>query len=483
MAMNKAEPIFQPGSDDGAVTPGQSVTAWLTASVLVGYCCTALYAALNCRGLYADASHYLLKIAEKDYFHLYDPPRQSLQILRQAAVVFLRRKTDMGLFELGQVFSLSMLLLPTALCGLCWLILPSERKSWIIFPLLGLLAGVSASSFAAIGEGALAASYLWPLLFLFLFRVDRVVFQIGFLLACIPVFFLHEASFIFMFVFLFACVRKYLTVKTAAERGFAVLCVVLFLAIIVFEIRWIIHPVNVVNRIGYTYELRRLGFVTRNDRWNLPLISGAIALVLLTGTAILRLKATKPIASQATVLTTVIFVAWAVVAAAIPWASDVTFAPYAQYVARNHALFVGALLATAAVITLDKKIQLETWLTPAAFILIWALACAQYSWDVASTQQWRSYISDVRARLAASDGLINFEQALALGDAKKNELWRVMAFGWTVPSLSIVLQSGSSVRSIIGAPAGRWQPFDPSNLNDLPKIRGVDYSPYLRAMR
>ena len=259
MAMNKAEPIFQPGSDDGAVTPGQSVTAWLTASVLVGYCCTALYAALNCRGLYADASHYLLKIAEKDYFHLYDPPRQSLQILRQAAVVFLRRKTDMGLFELGQVFSLSMLLLPTALCGLCWLILPSERKSWIIFPLLGLLAGVSASSFAAIGEGALAASYLWPLLFLFLFRVDRVVFQIGFLLACIPVFFLHEASFIFMFVFLFACVRKYLTVKTAAERGFAVLCVVLFLAIIVFEIRWIIHPVNVVNRIGYTYELRRLG--------------------------------------------------------------------------------------------------------------------------------------------------------------------------------------------------------------------------------
>src|SRR5205085_10494756 len=112
--------------------------AWLTATVLVGYCCTSFYAALNCRGLYADASHYLLKIAEKEYFHLYDPPRKTLQILRQAAVVFLRRETNIGLFELGQAFSLSMLLLPTLLCGLCWLILPPERKSWIIFPLLGL---------------------------------------------------------------------------------------------------------------------------------------------------------------------------------------------------------------------------------------------------------------------------------------------------------------------------------------------------------
>src|SRR5207248_996559 len=149
-----------------------------------------------------------------EYFHLYDPPRKTLQILRQAAVVFLRRETNLGLFELGQAFSLSMLLLPTLLCGLCWLILPPERKSLIIFPLLGLLAGVSASSFAAIGEGALAASYLWPLLFLFLFRVDRLIFQIVFLLFCLPVFFLHEASFIFMFVFLFACVPKFLAANS-----------------------------------------------------------------------------------------------------------------------------------------------------------------------------------------------------------------------------------------------------------------------------
>src|SRR5437868_2655006 len=191
---NSASLSIAPSDHEVGLRKESQVTvAWLTGTVLAGYCCTNFYAALNCRGLYADASHYLLKIAEKEYFHLYDPPRKTLQILRQAAVVFLRRETNLGLFELGQAFSLSMLLLPTLLCGLCWLILPPERKSWIIFPLLGLLAGVSASSFAAIGEGALAASFLWPLFFLFLFRVDRPVFQIVFLLLCLPVFFLHEA--------------------------------------------------------------------------------------------------------------------------------------------------------------------------------------------------------------------------------------------------------------------------------------------------
>jgi hypothetical protein len=113
-----------------------------------------------------------------------------------------------------------MLLLPIVLCALCWPILPQERKSWVIFPLLGLLAGASASNFAAIGEGAIAASYLWPLLFLFLFRVEHLIFQIVFLLLCIPALLLHEAAFPFMLVFLFACVGKYLAANIRAEGIF-----------------------------------------------------------------------------------------------------------------------------------------------------------------------------------------------------------------------------------------------------------------------
>jgi hypothetical protein len=483
-AMSNAELISAAPDDNEAGLHNQSqiAVAWLTATVLVGYCCTSIYAGLNCRGLYADASHYLLKIAEEKHFHLYGPPRTTVQVLGQAAVVFLRRETNLELFELGQVFSLSLLLVPVTLCGLCWVILPAKRKSWIVFPLLSLLTGVSASNFAPINEGALAASYLWPLLFLFFFHTDRPLLQIVFLLLCIPALFLCEAAFVFMSVFLFACVRKISKASTRSERIFLNLCAILFVLIIAYEIYWIIRPFNATNRDRYVFTLLNLSFVVQDGRWNLQLLTGLIALVFLAA-MIVRPESEERLASGATLTTTLMFIFWAVAAALVPWASDATFSPYSQFVARNHALFVGSILAAGAVITFEKKISERMWLAPATLIVIAALACAQFSWDVAATQRWRAYMTDVRDRLAASDGLISWEQALASGDAKKNEIWRAMGFGWTMPSLSLVLQSGSPVHSIIAAPEGtRWQPFDPANLNDLPRIRGVDYTPYLRAM-
>jgi len=59
----------------------QIALAWLTASVLLGYCSVSSYAALNCRGLYGDASHFLLKIAERESFHLFDRQRRTVEIL------------------------------------------------------------------------------------------------------------------------------------------------------------------------------------------------------------------------------------------------------------------------------------------------------------------------------------------------------------------------------------------------------------------
>jgi hypothetical protein len=361
-------------------------------------------------------------------------------------------------------------------------ILPAKRKSWIVFPLLSLLTGVSASNFAPINEGALAASYLWPLLFLFFFHTDRPLLQIVFLLLCIPALFLYEAAFVFMSVFLFACVRKISKASTRSERIFLNLCAILFVLIIAYEIYWIIRPFNATNRDRYVFTLLNLSFVVQDGRWNLPLLTGLIALVFLAAMMV-RPESEERLASGATLPTTLMFIFWAVAAALVPWASDATFSPYPQLVARNHALFVGSILAAGAVITFEKKIPERMWLAPATLVVIAALACAQFSWDVAATQRWRAYMTDVRGRLAASDGLISWEQAFGSGDAGKSEVWRAMGFGWTMPSLSLVLQSGSPVHSIIAAPEGtRWQPFDPANLDDLPRIRGVDYTPYLRAM-
>ena len=101
-------------------------------------------------------------------------------------------------------------MVPVILCALCWPILPDNRKAWIVFPILSLVAGSAASTFAAIGEGAISASYLWPLFFLFLFRTRHPGSRIIFLILCVPAFFLHEVAFLFMLVFLFACAWRYI---------------------------------------------------------------------------------------------------------------------------------------------------------------------------------------------------------------------------------------------------------------------------------
>ena len=158
------------------------------------YVLTSLHAALHYRGLYADGAYYLLKIAEQEKFFFAVPSRATVDILRQSPTVLLRRLTDLSLPRLAQVFSASMLLVPAVAAALCWPILPANRKAWILFPILHLLVGVSASSFAAIGEGAAATSYFWILLLLLLFRTRDARSKMLFLLLCIPSFFLHEAA-------------------------------------------------------------------------------------------------------------------------------------------------------------------------------------------------------------------------------------------------------------------------------------------------
>jgi len=101
----------------------------------------SFYASIDARGLYHDGVYYLLKIAEHEWFFLIDPARNAVQTLRQAPIVLLSKFTDMSLFQRGQVFTFVLLVLPTLLCALCWLIVPRDRKAWILFPLTYLLIG------------------------------------------------------------------------------------------------------------------------------------------------------------------------------------------------------------------------------------------------------------------------------------------------------------------------------------------------------
>ena len=73
---------------------------------------TSLFASVYARGMFQDGVYYLYRIAEREWFHLVDPARTTVQALRQAPIVLLTRISELSLFERGQAFTFIMLMLP-----------------------------------------------------------------------------------------------------------------------------------------------------------------------------------------------------------------------------------------------------------------------------------------------------------------------------------------------------------------------------------
>jgi hypothetical protein len=61
--------------------------------------------------------------------------------------------------------------------------------------------------------------------------------------------------------------------------------------------------------------------------------------------------------------------------------------------------------------------------------------------------------------------------------------WELMAAAWTIPITSIVFAPTSHIQSIVDLPAGMtYRSIDPEKPDQLPKLPGIDYSEYRRAV-
>ena len=174
---------------------------------------------------------------------------------------------------------------------------------------------------------------------------------------------------------------------------------------------------------------------------------------------------------------------FAAVAAVLACVIDQTYSPRAQIAARYHAIFVSVLLATAVLLALQRRVEERVWLHRCGLAVVLALCIAQWTWDVAATLRWRAYLANLGTRLSAARGLVPWELAARDENRERQYAWTMMSLGWNMPSFCIAISNGAPVRSLIAAPLDSpWQPFDPLKPEQLPKIRGVDYTPYLQAL-
>ena len=442
-----------------------------------------LYASLHARGLYADAAPLLIVLYEsKQFFVSLSGSRAVVEILRQTPIVLLSKFSSVTLFQCGQAFTFVMLALPSLICALCWPISPPGEKGWIVFPTAFLLIGFAATSVHAVGEAAVATSYFWILLFLLLFRVRSMGEQALFLVLCIPAFCLHEGAFPLTAILLLALLlRVHAAAGTSRERLFVVLASVLLSLIMAYQIDYVIFPNFPGDRAHILDGLTHFEFVYADGRFNLPLITGTLA--FLTLLAIASINATLP-SDHAAGFTKIILVAWLlVVLAAIVVATtiEISLSPLAQAQARYQPVFVSAGLAAVMILLRRFRLPDRIWKNAATVLVLISLCVAQAVTDVAATRQWNDYVTDLQTTLDHEHGLIPWETRLSFANRRTAIDWRAFEIAWTIPYLCIIFAPNGVVNSIIDLPQDlTFRPLDPERLDRLPKLSGIDFTPYKR---
>jgi hypothetical protein len=455
--------------------------------VLVSLGCD-VYASVYARGVYADAAGLVVVIYELKWFFV-SGPRAAVEIIRQAPVVLLARYTSATLFEGAQLLTFVMLGLPTVLCAVCWWIAPRDQKAWILFPLAYLLTGFAATSMHAVGEAAIATSYDWVLLFSLLFRVRTVSQQVVFLLLCVPAFWLHEGTFPFTMVLLIALATRVHgaigpsrdRISPSRDRIFVGFASVLLAMILTEQIYYIVYPLHPDDRAHILGGLLDFEFIYYDHHLNLPLVTGATALITLL--TLFFVEAMQP-AENARRYTRLILWGWtcfALGAIVIAIMIERSFSPFSQLQARYHPPMVSALLGLMMIALLRFKQSERAWVNPAIVFVLVSLCVTQGVTDVAATWRWNAYVMDLRSRLTNGRGLIPWEATLNSGDERADINWQIFEISWVVPVLCVIFAPKGVVGAMINMPKGTaFRPLDPERPNDLPKIRGIDFTPYKR---
>ena len=448
--------------------------------IVVNLVC-GIYASIYGRGLYADAAAQLIVIYAGG-----EPAtagsRATVEILRQTPVVLLARYTNASLFECGELLTFVMLALPTILCAICWPIAPQTQKAWILFPLASILAGFAATSMHAVGEAAIATSYYWILFFLLLFQTRTIAGQVLFLLMCVPAYRLHEGTFPLTTVILIAlAMRAQSTSEHTREKLFVCSSFLLLVTVLVNQILEIVDPAVPDDRAHIIRGLMHFEFLYYDHHFNLPLITGAMALVSLGVISLIRAKLPNAKAMRYVKVIVVTWTLFALVAITVAITVENSFSPFAQLQARYHPPLTSAILALAMILLRRFRLPERLWINRATIFIFFSLCLTQAVADTIATRRWDAYVADLQSRLLKWRGLIPWEKTLQTGDERADANWRLFNIGWVVPFPCIIFAPNGIVSAIIDLPKGTtFRPLDPERPDLLPKLRGISFEPYMR---
>ena len=444
----------------------------ITKGLIVLYLFSVGYIIVTQRTFYGDGANYFLTLLkEKNFIFEYDFPRHYAHYFTQFPLVILIRIFNVKDLEiLSYAFSLGLYFPQFISLWLCYSITKTKNIYFMLFPIISIFGIYMNVSFMSVHESHVIANIFWPILF-YLVLKDEFTWRDSIALLVLGVVFTrsYESAAIWGLILLAVLVLKMrerwrnTSLHTKVVR---LILSALFIVSIIIAAYSIIFPLNPANRDSFLSSFPAI-FV------HLPAMLSFVYIVILSLCIFFpdfpKSVLFKFIFALLVIATTFISLT--------PLIMPELTKPYLQYPARVHMTYMLPLISLVAFFVLRGTIVISEFTWKKIAVVIAFLVIGQTTWHILATKQWDGFCRVFRNELVKNNGVVPFEDTILINNRIGNQLIGVMAWCWENPTLSILLAKDQDVKTIILNPSSNtWQPFDPLNKNDLPKVEEFGFS-------
>jgi len=455
----------------------RACVAILLACYFAGFVVLAI---LSRRGLVADGAGYFTAILQTRAVFSPEVSRWMANLLTQWPVLAALRLGVTDLAALGYLHSFGLYYLAAVTLGWSWILLPAERKSLMVLPLLGVILGWMGSCYDELSQGQVLALWFWPAFFALAFgNLKTIRGAANIILLVIPTILMHEAM-----CFLGPILAFLALSRAFGERDRAARCIWIFLGLWLIAgsalaLYFTLVPLNAGDRQGFITGIVRFHFIYWAPRSVNPPVVVAVATIF----TVLFCCRHEHWARRLLPAWLPGFVLLLLAAALAPILDARDFAPDLQSDARSWVVGVPLMLVLALIAYNSGWLAISSTVRPMLSVVVALAAASQITWQVGATFRWREFLDEFRQELAMHQGFVPYETAFGSGTTAQAPAYRILSTRWTFTGLSIALAPGGQVATIVGNPDPvGWQAFDPTNPAELPHIAGVDYSRYVKAL-
>jgi hypothetical protein len=161
-----------------------------------------------------------------------------------------------------------------------------------------------------------------------------------------------------------------------------------------------------------------------------------------------------------------------------------TIAPSRFFAARGLPVALTTVIALVFLLMKPRGLSPAQFANPPVLAVLLGLCVFQPLAQAIITENWNSYVHDLRGVVSTRQGIVTHADAIHALDAQGARFRRELLESWSVEPLSIVLAPHGRVTAVVEpAPLARWTPYRLGDPATLPRAPGLDWSGFASVQR